>query len=96
MEQSKPIPEEIQKWINEIEKKEMFGEPLLSANWGYRRGSTAMYHRMAEEIEALKKERDMYRKGLEDIIERFPWSWQAQFAKAALAQYSSPKSTNNE
>ena len=61
MEQSKPIPEEIQEFMR-------VNSPIDDPDcYFWLKGAEATYHRMAEEVEALKAERDAYRQALENI-----------------------------
>lgn len=82
MEQSRPIPEEIKIWfikqshapLTHRTYKEWArrGQELcyeVAYADGYQEASEAMYHRMAEELETLKGERDLYCQALENIAD---------------------------
>jgi hypothetical protein len=88
MNTEKEIPGEILDWIRSHTDNITLG---LIAQSAWAKGAENMYLRDQAEIAALKAERDAYRKALEDIVEAFPWSWQAGRAQNALDLYPSPK-----
>lgn len=104
MEQSKPIPEDIFSLIkNEANERHYCGGDLadsyiyeaVAANEAFKEGADFMYHRMAEEAEALKAALiDIRDNGGGKLCREDRGRMQAIAAKA-LEQYSSPKATDN-
>lgn len=83
-----PISEEVLKWwINE--RKEAYDSLY---NYGIERAAEAMYRHLAPEIEALKKERDEYRKLLkkaQSSLHDEEWGLYAEI-NHTLAKYTKP------
>ena len=91
MEQSKSIPEEIQRWI-----ESEGGTEDYAIYW--RNGAEAMYHRMAEEAQSLRKALELAECEIKAMYKRvgINGSNVLDIVSKALEQYSSPvKPTDN-